>query len=753
MSNPFGRAALLALAAASVMLPPSAGAQTRGPAFTIEQILKPAFPYDLTSARRADRFAWVEYERGWRNVYTAAAPDFRAMRLTSTTADDGVDVGPLTLSDDGSVVLFVRGHPPDQDGIVVSPASDPLGGRREIWAASTSGNRQPWRVAALRESGRGGGGGGGGSPMVLSPDGRWVLYVGDGRIYRAEVDPGIKDAATVDAAPPLLRDFGVHSDPVWSPDGKRIAFMSSRFDQRRPFPLQGRAATHSFITVYDVDRRRITYMAPSVDRDTSPVWSPDGRSIAYLRRPGLPFGAFATPPRDLPAERVPAGFIEAKFQGGYTLAIWVADVETGKARELWHTAPGEARFEDVQDIRWSGDHIVFQAEPDNWIHMYSVSVANPQPAPVDLTPGDAEVEHVALSADGRWLYFTSNLGDLERRELWRVAVGGGRAEQLTRGPALEFFPAISGTGGHVALLQSGWNEPLTVAVLPAAGGSARKIGTPLPADFPTARHVEPQIVETVAADGVRSRHTLFLPPDLRPGERRPALMFIHGGPAEQMLPGYHYHDGSRGFYHMVYGMQQYFANKGYVVMSVNYRAGTNYGKAYREALEGRDRGNSEYRDILAAGQYLHDRPDVDPERLGVWGLSYGGWLTGQALSRNSELFKAGMIFAGVQMRSASMDPSNLAYQSSPAYNIDKWTSPVLIVHGDDDRNVEFSQTVGLVQALRAYNVPHEVIVNPNDTHYSQLYSRWVEAWPAIDEWFDRTLLKGKGAGPTRSQQR
>jgi dipeptidyl aminopeptidase/acylaminoacyl peptidase len=478
-----------------------------------------------------------------------------------------------------------------------------------------------------------------------------------------------------------------------------------------------------------------------VDRDTNPAWSPDGKSIAYVRRPGLPFGSFATAPRDLPAERVPAGFLEAKFQGGYTLAIWVADVESGRARELWHNAAGDDRFEGIQDISWAGDQIVFQAEPDNWIHMYSVSVANPQPAPVDLTPGDAEVEHVAFSADGRWLYWTSNLGNLEGRELYRVPVGGGRAEQLTRGPMLEFFPAVSGSGAHVALLQSGPREPLAAVVMPSGGGAPKRIGTQLPSGFPTALHVEPQIVETVAADGVRSHHTLFLPRDLRAGEKRPALIFIHGGPAEQMLPGYHYHDGSRGFYHMVYGMQQYFANQGYVVMSVNYRAGTNYGKAYREAPEGRDRGNSEYRDILAAGLYLKNRPDVDPERLGVYGLSYGGWLTGQALSRNSDLFKAGMIFAGVQMRSATLDPNNLAYQSSPAYNIEKWTSPVLIVHGDNDRNVEFSQTVGLVQALRARSVPHEVMVFPNDTHYSQLYSRWLETWPAVDAWFDRTLVR------------
>src|SRR5688500_8064688 len=228
MSAMLKRTTALALAAAVVGLTaPRAAAQTRTAAFPIEQILEPAFPYDLTSARRADRFAWIEFERGMRNVYTAAAPDFTARRLTATTTDDGVDVGPLALSDDGSVVLFVRGHPPDMEGTVVSPASDPAGGRREIWAASTSGSRPPWRVVALHEQGRGGGGNA--SPMVLSPDGRWVLYVQGGEIYRAQVDPGITDAATAEAGPPLLRDLGVESDPVWSPDGKKSAFVSSRY--------------------------------------------------------------------------------------------------------------------------------------------------------------------------------------------------------------------------------------------------------------------------------------------------------------------------------------------------------------------------------------------------------------------------------------------------------------------------------------------------------------------------------------------
>jgi dipeptidyl aminopeptidase/acylaminoacyl peptidase len=290
-----------------------------------------------------------------------------------------------------------------------------------------------------------------------------------------------------------------------------------------------------------------------------------------------------------------------------------------------------------------------------------------------------------------------------------------------------------------------------VGVVSANGGPARLVSSKVPADFPTAKHVEPQTVVIKAADGVDAHSMLFLPPNMRPGERHPALVFIHGGPGMQTLLGYHHHDGSRGFYQWTYAMSEYFANKGYIVLSVNYRAGTGYGRAFRTPAESRDRGNSEYRDILAAGLWLKARPDVDAERLGVWGLSYGGWLTGQALSRNSDVFKAGMIFAGVQMRSASLDPTNLAYQSSPAYNIEKWTSPVLIVHGDDDRNVEFSQTVGLVQLLRAHDVTHEVIIYPNDTHYYQIHERWVKAFRATDAFFDRYLIRKEGVRTTQGQ--
>ncbi len=213
-----------------------------------------------------------------------------------------------------------------------------------------------------------------------------------------------------------------------------------------------------------------------------------------------------------------------------------------------------------------------------------------------------------------------------------------------------------------------------------------------------------------------------------------------------MLLGYHY----MHFYHMAYAMNQYFANQGYVVLSVNYRSGIGYGTEFRDVPDYGRRGNSEYRDILAAGEYLRSRPDVDPERVGLWGLSYGGILTAQGLARNSDVFKAGVDMAGVHLYGDVDDPESTLYQSSAIAAIDGWTSPVLLIHGDDDRNVAFSQTVGLVQLLRAHDVPYELIVYPDEVHDFLLHSRWIHAFRATEDFFERKLLGGPGVAAETS---
>ena len=679
-----------------------------GQSFTIDDVLSPGYPLELVSAKGADRIAWTEFERGMRNVYTASAPDFSPVRLTDFMDDDGHDLSNIRISDDGSTVVFIRGHTPNREGWIANVLSDPLGAERAIWAMSTDGGN-PWRVVE-------------GWNVSLSPDGKWVAYDKDGAIYRAAVNPGIQDSDVADAAPPLFSVFGDNRDPAWSHDSRNIAFVSQRED-------------HSYIGVYDTETPSVTYLAPGVDRDSSPTWSPDGTRVAFIRRPGLPFGARASQGAAEDAD-LPDGLLDSRFAGGYDWSIWVADATSGEGWELWHNTPEDSVHREVREVTWAGDNVIFQAEPDGWRHYYSVSVSNPSAGAVELTPGDGIAEHISLSSDGETLYYATNVNDIHRRHLWRVPTAGGEAVQLTRGETVETYPAALASDDRVALLGGDASRPFSVALIPSRGGEPEFI-TSLPDRFPLRDQVSPENVTLLAKDGFEAYSQIFLPKDLQPGEKRPALLFIHGGSRRQMLLGYHY----MHFYHMAYAMNQYFASKGYIVMSVNYRSGIGFGRDFRLAPGRGGEGNTEYGDVLAVGRYLQSRPDVDTERIGVWGLSYGGILTAQGLARNSDVFKSGVDMAGVHLRGSSIDPADLTYRSSAISAVEGWTSPVLLMHGDDDRNVDFSQTVGLVQALRANDVPYELIVFPDDVHDSLVYDRWLQAFGATDDFFDRTLIR------------
>jgi dipeptidyl-peptidase 4 len=725
---------------------------------TIEQFLSPAYPSELTSARKADRLAWVSYDQGKRNVFTAAAPAYQPVRLTSFLKDDGTDLTDPVLSDDGSVVVFVRGHTPNREGWIANPSSSPDGAERAIWAVRTMGG-PAFRLAE-------------GTAPELAPDGSSVLFVKEGQIYRARVTP-VRPAAAMDRGEePFIKAWGTNTAPRWSPDGKRIAFVSSRVD-------------HSFIGIYDVATRTVKYMAPGVDRDTSPAWSHDGKQIAFIRRPGLPFGqqaqqgsggiglpngpAFnpnaqggrggaqgrgggrqggggggrggAEPEAAGGQPQIP-GLMRATFRGGYTFSMWVGDAATGEAHEFWHTTPDERVFTNINAIAWAGDRVVFTVTVpnDQWERYFSLPIAGPATvAPTLLTTTNGLIEDassVTLSKDGRTLYYTTNHGDIDRRHVWAVPTAGGTPKQVSTGNGIETSPMALAGGSHFAALTADARRPQSVGVFSLKLGEQKVIYPTLAATFPKAQHVEPQAVTLKASDGFEFYNQLFVPADIKPGEKRPAMIFVHGGPVRQMLLGYHY----RHFYHMAYAVNQWLTTQGYIVMSVNYRSGVGYGRSFRSPGRTGGAGNAEYQDVLAAGRYLHARPDVDTKRVGIWGLSYGGVLTAQALARNSDLFAAGVDLAGVHLWGSSLDPESVSFQSSAIGAIDKWKSPVLLVHGDDDRNVAFQQTTGLVQLLRARDVPFELIVFPDDVHDSLLYSRWIYTFKRMDEFLKKHLM-------------
>jgi dipeptidyl-peptidase-4 len=730
---------------------------------TIDQFLSPASPLTLVAAKKADRVAWMAYELGGRNVYVASAPTFKPVKLTSFNKDDAIDLTNVSISDDGKTVVFIRGHGANRDGWVASPDHDPEGGQRDIWAVRMNSEgawSAPWKLAA-------------GSNPILSPDGNRVIYTKDGQIYSLRVANPVPNDSMQRGEKAFIRIWGRQSNPRWSPDGSKIAFVSDR-------------EHHAFIAVYDVKTRKVFYVAPSTDCDGSPTWSADSKRIAFLRRPGVPFGrqenaggggggaggavplgppqargggapggcgggggfgggggggggggqaAAQGPRRDTMRIVNTPGFMDQTFPGGHRLVVMMADVTKCtelsygcEAKELWHPAADDRLFQGINGIQWAGDNLIFPMAPpnDDWDRWYSLSISSPQAQPILLTTTDGLIEgaaSVAVSPDGKTLYYCTNAKDIESRHIWAVPTSGGTPVQVSTG-AIETNPQPLASGKQLAVLYFDAAQPASVALVAASGGKGKVIFPTLNKNFPVAAHVKPEIIWLTAADSVKFSNQIFKPKDMKPGERRPALVFVHGGPARQMLPGYHYMQ----FYHWFYAYNQFLADQGYIVISVNYRSGIGYGRSFQRAANTNSRGNSEYQDVLAAGKYLQTRDDVDPTRIGIWGLSYGGLLTAQALARNSDLFIAGVDYAGVHLYGNSLDPENLGFKSSAVGAIDGWKSPVLLVHGDDDRNVDFAQTVGLVSLLRARNIYYELMVIPDDLHESFYHRNWINTF-------------------------
>jgi dipeptidyl aminopeptidase/acylaminoacyl peptidase len=272
----------------------------------------------------------------------------------------------------------------------------------------------------------------------------------------------------------------------------------------------------------------------------------------------------------------------------------------------------------------------------------------------------------------------------------------------------------------------------------------------IPGDFPSEKLVEPQQVILKTPDGFQIHCQLFLPKDSQPGDNRPAVIFMHGGPIRQMLLGWH----MRGYYHHAYAMNQYLSSKGYVVLSVNYRSGIGYGYEFRNAPQQGPRGASEYQDIVSAGLYLQTHAHVDPGKVGLWGGSYGGYLTALGLARDSNLFAAGVDLHGVHDWSLrgrrrngggwdlyGDDLMNKAFQSSPVVYVEFWSSPVLFVHGDDDRNVDFIQTTDLVHRLNRLGIAHvETLIIPDEVHGFLCHDTWIKVYNSAADFFDRFLL-------------
>jgi len=700
----------LAALVAAMTLASAVGQARARSEFSMAQVLHYPFATELAAAEHGDVIAWVCNLDGVRNIWLARGPGFAPTKVTQYRDDDGQEITQLTFSPDGTRLVFVLGGDhdanwPAEGNLSPDPSSSPAQPVTAIWAVPVNGGA-PVKIDE-------------GDAPVISARGQ-IAYIKDDHVFVSSLDGGKPER--------LFFDRGKDSELTWSPDGSRLAFVSNRGD-------------HSFIGVYTAKTTPLLYLTPSTNKDESPIWSPDGTRIAYTRRAGD-----GGPPRPI-LTREPRPW-----------SIWVSSANDGTGHAVWkspNTLAGS--FPDVAggaNLHWAaGNRLVFMAYLDEWPHLYSIAAAGGTPEL--LTPGAFMVEHVAESRDQRFMIYDANTGgtagDDDRRHLFRVAVDHPGSVALTSGESLEWTP-VAAAADRVAFVAAGPQQPPTVAISNLDGSHRASLPAETNAEFPLAQLIAPKQVTFKAADGTLVHGQLFDRGAGKSGDRKPAVIFLHGGPPRQMLLGWSYMD----YYSNGYAVNQYLAAHGFVVLSVNYRLGIGYGLAFHHPEHAGFAGAAEYQDVVAGARFLQSLPAVDGKRIGVWGGSYGGYLTALALARNSDIFKAGVDLHGVHDWSRLMDrfggtqgtrfekgdrdkAMEVAWNSSPDSQVDGWKSPVLLIQGDDDRNVRFQQTVDLARRLEERNLPFEELVLPNEIHGFLRHASWVRADEATANFLARSL--------------
>ena len=652
------------------------------------------------SAADSPAVAWVVAQGDETHLMYARAPEFTPVKLFGQSDVAGQPITNVFASPGGDYVAYQTGVPFNGAGDAFNPADLLQAPSATLWLIGTEPGARPVEIGV------------GFSPK-FSPDGKRM-------VYRKGRDLWAVDLEHPAAEPEMLVPGGAgFNQGVWSEDGQTLYFVQDR-------------GGWSFLGQYTLGEGRVKWLVTGPNRLSTPEISPDGRTIAYLRWPARQHT------------------ISYDITANQSFAVETVDIASGEVRTIYEPDgnAGSHLSDDPEGrLRWADDRtVVVRSEEDGWARLYAVPRTGG--AARALTPTGCEVAESELAAPDT-LFVIHNCTDIDTRQLSRIGVSTGEEQAISSSDVVMGLARAMGGGRYVAYTGGDDEDAPLLRVLdltsnrlalaeePASYGYSHSFTAP-----------PPQVVRITASDGGTVPAQLFLPATKGP---HPAVVYVHGGPPRQMFPAFHF--GS--YYAKDFAVNRRMAELGYAVVSINYRSGTGYGRDFREAPGRAWRGASEYADVLGAGCWLEQRADVDPERIGIWGGSYGGLLTAHALARDSELFAAGVAIHGVfdwswpSPTPGHQNPSyifgvgeadrSLAFESSPLAAVDDWTSPVLLISGDRDMSVDVLETIDLHQKLSDRGVDVRTVLLPGEAHDIILFSNWEKVWNETRRFFEENL--------------
>ena len=540
--------------------------------------------------------------------------------------------------------------------------------------------------------------------------------------------------------------------PRWSPDAKQLAFLRDRGgDERFDIWLVDRDGEHE---------RNLTNEPGVTHRDIA--WSPDGTKLAYTAN--ATGKSFAVHLIDVTtgAKRALTDGVRDDLQprwspDGTLLVFWSRREEIRTNADLYVVAAsgGDATRLETRggvdgesiDPRWSpdGTRISFTTDTRGRQEVAVATYAEREMGRIERMTDSIHDEYGAVwRPDGRGLAYLHNEdAAVSLRRVFAVSHADHAVSDI---PGMHAWPDIGPDSDATAFLFSSPSRPWDVFVTRERAIEARAITRSLPATIDPETLVEPSHLRYPGANGEDVPALLFLPyaEALRGETIPPAIINIHGGPTSQ--------------HHREWNVAtQVFVNAGFVVLEPNPRGSTGYGKKWREGNR-RDWGGKDLEDVARGAAWLGDQKLADPARIGVYGVSYGGYLTLMSLALRGDRFAAGVSVVGVvswktmvettrgDLREYLLrelgDPAkdaDLYRERSPLTHASKIRSPLLVLQGENDPRVPRSEAEQVVKALRDSGKPHEYHVYPGEGHGFRTTENRIDALRRALDWFDRHL--------------
>jgi dipeptidyl aminopeptidase/acylaminoacyl peptidase len=390
-----------------------------------------------------------------------------------------------------------------------------------------------------------------------------------------------------------------------------------------------------------------------------------------------------------------------------------------------------------------GRSVWFVSERDGWSHLYTVGVDGGEPR--QLTRGEWEVHDVSISPDERAFYLTTNEGSPHEYHFYRMDLDGGDRTRVTDQPGF-FAVTPSPDGDRLAAVYSASNRPPELYVMSNRPGSPMTRVTHSPtAEWESYDWIEPEIVRFRAGDGTAVPARIYRPADVGASPNGAGVIFVHGAGYLQNV-----HRGWSSYYRE-YMFHHLLASRGFTVLDIDYRGSEGYGRDWRTAIY-RHMGGTDLSDQVDGARYLAETEGVDPERIGIYGGSYGGFITLMALFTEAEHFAAGAALRSVtdwahynhwytgRILNLPQDDEEAYRRSSPIYFAEGLEDPLLIAHGMVDTNVHFQDVVRLAQRLIELGKEDwELAVYPVEGHGFEEPASWTDEYRRILELFEETL--------------